>query len=91
MTDTIPREKQKVNILVGRHYFEILHWPDAHRNEDGKASSRMLTFLQIVGWHSLDFLGLFFKKSHNAALVQRLSIPACHAGDVSSILICCSK
>ena len=26
-----------------------------------------------------------------AALVQRLSIPACHAGDVSSILICCSK
>ena len=44
MTDTIPREKQKVNILVGRHYFEILHWPDAHRNEDGKASSRMLAF-----------------------------------------------
>lgn len=36
MTDTIPRKKQKVNILVGRHYFEILYWPDAHRNEDGK-------------------------------------------------------
>ena len=44
------------------HYFEILYWSDAHRNEDGKASSSMLTLLQIVGWYSLDFLGLFFLK-----------------------------
>ena len=29
----------------------VLEIEETFGNEDGKASSRMLTFLQIVGWH----------------------------------------
>lgn len=77
MTDTIPRKKQKVNILVGRHYFEILHWPDAHGNEDRKGLLTMHTIPPKRRLAQFRLSGVVLKKSQCSisTTVQYTSLP----------------